>query len=71
VIRLEWSVGTAAVGRKLLAQDPDLLPVQSPAVSKGERKPCPYKGPSRYDVADADLFVGRERLRPAAIRTAS
>jgi DNA-binding SARP family transcriptional activator/WD40 repeat protein len=42
---------------QVLAQDPGLL-----AVSAQTRQPCPYKGLARYDAADADLFVGRERL---------
>ena len=42
---------------QVLAQDPTLL-----AVSAMTRQPCPYKGLARYDAADADLFVGRERL---------
>ena len=42
---------------QVLAQDPGLL-----AVSARTRQPCPYKGLARYDAADADLFVGRERL---------
>src|SRR4051812_993265 len=42
---------------QVLAQDPRLLPAP-PAT----RRPCPYKGLARYDAADADLFVGRERL---------
>ena len=42
---------------RVLAQDPGLL-----AVAAQTRQPCPYKGLARYDAADADLFVGRERL---------
>ncbi len=41
---------------RVLAQDPGLLELTQ------TRKPCPYKGLARYDAADADLFVGRERL---------
>jgi DNA-binding SARP family transcriptional activator len=42
---------------RVLAQDPALL-----AVAAQSRRPCPYKGLARYDAADAELFVGRERL---------
>ncbi len=42
---------------RVLAQDPGLL-----AVAVQSRRPCPYKGLARYDAADAELFVGRERL---------
>jgi WD40 repeat protein/DNA-binding SARP family transcriptional activator len=42
---------------RVLAQDPGLLAVAAPAP-----RPCPYRGLARYDTADADLFVGRERL---------
>jgi len=42
---------------RVLAQDPGLL-----STAARIRKPCPYKGLARYDAADADLFVGRERV---------
>ena len=44
----------------MLAQDPTLLG-RLPA-GPVARIPCPYKGLTRYDVADAEFFVGRERL---------
>jgi DNA-binding SARP family transcriptional activator/WD40 repeat protein len=49
-----------AVERRVLTQDPRLLGKQP--IGPVARTPCPYKGLSRYDVADASLFVGRERL---------
>jgi DNA-binding SARP family transcriptional activator/WD40 repeat protein len=42
---------------QVLAQDPALVVVTAPVP-----RPCPYRGLARYDVGDADLFVGRERL---------
>jgi WD40 repeat protein/DNA-binding SARP family transcriptional activator len=41
---------------RVLAQDPGLLAVAA------MRRPCPYRGLARYETADAELFVGRERL---------
>jgi DNA-binding SARP family transcriptional activator/WD40 repeat protein len=49
--------GLRELESRLLAQDPGLLVTSTQA-----RQPCPYKGLARYDTADADLFVGRERL---------
>ena len=42
---------------QVLAQDPALLASVAPSARQ-----CPYRGLGRYDTADADLFVGRERL---------
>jgi WD40 repeat protein len=42
---------------RVLTQDPGLL-----AVAAGALRPCPYRGLARYETADAELFVGRERL---------
>jgi DNA-binding SARP family transcriptional activator/WD40 repeat protein len=36
--------------------------VSADTVAAGPRRPCPYRGLARYEVGDADLFVGRERL---------
>jgi DNA-binding SARP family transcriptional activator len=45
------------VEAQVLAQDPALLAVTAPV-----GRPCPYRGLARYETADAELFVGRERL---------
>jgi WD40 repeat protein/DNA-binding SARP family transcriptional activator len=42
---------------RVLTQDPGLF-----AVPAGVLRPCPYRGLARYETADAELFVGRERL---------
>ena len=50
----------------VLAQDPSLDPVARPAVLPTDAGPapgsCPYKGLAAYQVEDAPLFHGRERL---------
>ena len=50
----------------VLAHDPSLDPVARPAVPPPDAGPalgsCPYKGLAAYQVDDAPLFHGRERL---------
>jgi DNA-binding SARP family transcriptional activator/energy-coupling factor transporter ATP-binding protein EcfA2 len=48
--------GLRRLEAQVLTQDPSLLSLAQP------RRPCPYRGLARYDAADAELFVGRERL---------
>ena len=56
-----------ALEQQVLAQDPALLgPVPTGPVARAR---CPYKGLSRYDVTDAGLFVGRERLVEELVAT--
>ncbi len=48
--------------RQVLTQDPALLAAASvPPEVRGPQR-CPYQGLSAFDVRDAALFVGRERL---------
>jgi DNA-binding SARP family transcriptional activator len=48
--------GLRRLEERVLAQDPGLL-----AVARVRRR-CPYRGLARYETADAELVVGRERL---------
>ena len=58
--RLEQAILAHDASLETTATGPER--VSADTIAGRPRRPCPYRGLARYEVGDAELFVGRERL---------